>query len=356
MSNLEHFNLGPVSDVDPDVLTDQILDALGLYIEDDAQPEKTNKALDSLTDLMQKVAEGKLTASAAISITKSAGLHDADVEDAIIAQSVIGRRAIAKALATEEEEEDVMSVGLPMRRRLLNQLDLNGDGIVTSEDFNVLLGNFGSSGVGDLNGDGIVNGLDFGLFTSLLGQYGGYDDPVEKEEEEKEEEGEQEEESDPNQDVFDQMDADGDGTISQDEWRDYRQIMRDIRDGELPYDPAYDLNGDGVVNNQDIDIAQNIREGGSPLRKLEHQKEVDMILDAVLDEKKPDFDEKTGIEIAGLLSQTLGTQFGIVDRVRNAIYGRTNAGKDKPGRGPASVTSDAGGPLGSGTTPGGGGG
>ena len=84
-----------MSDVDPDVLTDQILDALGLYIEDDAQPEKTNKALDSLTDLMQKVAEGKLTASAAISITKSAGLHDANVEDAIIAQSVIGRRAIA---------------------------------------------------------------------------------------------------------------------------------------------------------------------------------------------------------------------------------------------------------------------
>tara|TARA_R100001082_G_scaffold29614_2_gene14866 strand:- start:5372 stop:6376 length:1005 start_codon:yes stop_codon:yes gene_type:complete len=334
MSNLEHFNLGPVSDVDPDVLTDQILDALGLYIEDDKPTEESSKSLDSLTDLMQKVAEGKLTASAAISITKSAGLYDPDVEDAIIAQSVIGRRAIAKALATEEEEEeDVLRVGLSMRQRLRNQLDLNGDGYVTLEDLLIA-----------------VESGDAKTWIELFGEYGGvYDIP---------DEGEQEEESDPNQNVRDQMDTNGDGIISNQEWRDYRDHMRLIRDGDLPYDPAYDLDGDGDVDNADIDIANDIRNGGNPLRNLEHQKEVDLITDAVLDEKKPEFDEKEGIEIAGLLSQVLGTQFAIVDRVRRAIYAQKNPGT-KPGGGAVGLTADAGGGGivgGSGNQPGGGGG
>tara|TARA_R100000458_G_C8277191_1_gene252659 strand:- start:1930 stop:2220 length:291 start_codon:yes stop_codon:yes gene_type:complete len=91
MTRTKTFSLGRITDTDPDVLSGQIVDAITIC--DDTNP--VHKSLDTLTAMMQKVAEGKLTASAAISITKSAGLHDSDVEDAILAQSVIGRRAIA---------------------------------------------------------------------------------------------------------------------------------------------------------------------------------------------------------------------------------------------------------------------
>jgi hypothetical protein len=91
MPKTKTFNLGKITSTDPDILAGQIVDAIVLC--DDTKP--VHKSLDTLTVMMQKVAEGKLTASAAISITKSAGLHDSDVDDAILAQSVIGRRAIA---------------------------------------------------------------------------------------------------------------------------------------------------------------------------------------------------------------------------------------------------------------------
>ena len=350
MSNLEHFNLGPVSDVDPDVLTDQILDALGLYIEDDAQPEKTNKALDSLTDLMQKVAEGKLTASAAISITKSAGLHDSDVEDAIIAQSVIGRRAIAKALATEEEEEEeiVMNVGISARQRLINQLDLNGDGYVTVADL-VLAGE-----------QGITES-----WLELFAQYGLVFDDVPEEEKEEEEKEEEENDNDQFDDLLDQIDRGnqgipGDGIIQQGEWD--RWVNR-YNNGQA----IADLNGDGVIDQADFDIALILLErfGEQGIEKQEEvdlQDTVELLAEVLLDADEAPTTEaqvearRNAENVMGAVSVSVGTERGIPARVRGAM-GKKRPSK-KPGSGPTGLTADTGGGGvvgGSGDTPGGGG-
>ncbi len=345
MSNLEHFNLGPVSDVDPDVLTDQILDALGLYIEDDAQPEKTNKALDSLTDLMQKVAEGKLTASAAISITKSAGLHDANVEDAIIAQSVIGRRAIAKALATEEEEEEiVMNVGISARQRLINQLDLNGDGYVTVADL-VLAGE-----------QGITES-----WLELFQQYGLVFDEVP--EEDKEEEEEEENDNDQFDDLLDQIDRGnqgipGDGIIQQGEWD--RWVNR-YNNGNI----IADLNGDGVVDQADFDIALILLErfGEQGIEKQEEvdlQDTVELLAEVLLDADEAPTTEaqvearRNAENVMGAVSVSVGTERGIPARVRGAM-GKKRPDK-KPGSAPSLTADTGGGVVGGGSDqPGGGG-
>ncbi|MFO0828677.1 MAG: hypothetical protein U0572_11100 [Phycisphaerales bacterium] len=47
--------------------------------------------------------------------------------------------------------------------------DLNGDGVVNAADLAILLGNWGSPGLGDLNADGIVNAVDL---ATLLGMWG----------------------------------------------------------------------------------------------------------------------------------------------------------------------------------------
>jgi Ca2+-binding EF-hand superfamily protein len=241
---------------------------------------------------------------------------------------------------------------------LLSQLDLNGDGVVDAADFNILIGNFGQdTDIGDFDGDGTISADDLNLWTELLNQYGGYDDPVEEEEEEEAEEEETEEESeeetDPNQDVFDQMDADGDGTVTQDEWRDYRQVMRDIRDGELEYDEAYDLNGDGVVDDADIQIANQIRNGGTPLfmeeegkqdkeEKKPHEEEVEKLVKLALDESKPGFTVEVAVLLAGALSRAVGVEHGLPQRVREGVNRGIDADK-KPAKAPAALTGDAGG-------------
>lgn len=52
------------------------------------------------------------------------------------------------------------------------------------------------------------------------------------------------------EDLLSQMDTDGDGYISSQEWRAWRDAINDlIENGE--YDPLYDVNGDGVVNEDD---------------------------------------------------------------------------------------------------------
>lgn len=52
------------------------------------------------------------------------------------------------------------------------------------------------------------------------------------------------------QDLLDQMDTDGDGYISSQEWRAWRDAINElIENGE--YDPLYDVNGDGVVDEAD---------------------------------------------------------------------------------------------------------
>lgn len=48
--------------------------------------------------------------------------------------------------------------------------DLNGDGVVDGADVTILLGNWGSPGIGDLDGSGLVDGGDV---TILLGAWGG---------------------------------------------------------------------------------------------------------------------------------------------------------------------------------------
>ncbi len=44
--------------------------------------------------------------------------------------------------------------------------DLNGDGIITSADYNMARG--------DLNGDGIITSADYNIARGLYGGYGGY--------------------------------------------------------------------------------------------------------------------------------------------------------------------------------------
>ena len=168
MSNLEHFNLGPVSDVDPDVVTNQILNALGFSDKEESEGYTPQKAMDSLTDLMQRVAEGKVTSSAALSLVKAAGLHNQDVEDAIVAQSVIGRKAIAKHTEINNVSEDdaLHSFG---------RVDVNEDGKVDSKDLLALVNNWGLSGTGDVNNDGIVNIQDVKLWETLAYMHVGSD-------------------------------------------------------------------------------------------------------------------------------------------------------------------------------------
>mgnify|MGYP003651951123 CR=1 FL=1 len=261
-----------------------------------------------------------------------------------------------KLLNIDRDEEEVMRVGLSLRRRLLNQLDLNGDGRVDSLDFNILLGNFGQdTDIGDFDGDGSITVNDLNLWTELLNQYGGYDDPVEEPEEEEEaEEEESEEETDPNQDVFDDMDADGDGSISQSEWQAYRQNMRDIISGDAEYDARYDLNNDGVVDQTDINLANQIRNGGTPLfmeeegkqedkeEKKPYEEEVEKLAKLALDESKPGFTVEVAVLLAGALSRSVGVEHSLPARVRERI--NRGLGPDKkPAKPTPAFTGDAGG-------------
>jgi hypothetical protein len=47
--------------------------------------------------------------------------------------------------------------------------DLDHDGIVSGADLNILLGDWGTDGIGDLDGSGIVDGADL---TILLAHWG----------------------------------------------------------------------------------------------------------------------------------------------------------------------------------------
>ncbi|MFM7052713.1 MAG: M14 family zinc carboxypeptidase [Planctomycetota bacterium] len=58
----------------------------------------------------------------------------------------------------------VLTAGCPA-----NPADINGDGTIDASDLAIMLGNWGSPGVGDLNGDGTVGGPDL---TILLGSWG----------------------------------------------------------------------------------------------------------------------------------------------------------------------------------------
>ena len=193
------------------------------------------------------------------------------------------------------------------------------------------------------------------LWTELLNQYGGYDDPVEEPEEEEEaEEEESEEETDPNQDVFDDMDADGDGSISQSEWQAYRQNMRDIISGDAEYDARYDLNNDGVVDQTDINLANQIRNGGTPLfmeeegkqedkeEKKPYEEEVEKLAKLALDESKPGFTVEVAVLLAGALSRSVGVEHSLPARVRERI--NRGLGPDKkPAKPTPAFTGDAGG-------------
>jgi len=275
---------------------------------------------------------------------EGAGSAWANMKDRQLEQAAGTKAAAKKQLEIDRDEEEVMRVGMSLRRRLLNQLDLNGDGRVDGEDFQILIGNFGQdTDVGDFDGDGSITIDDLNLWTELLNQYGGYDPAPE----------EQEEEPDPNQEAFDRMDTNGDGTISNQEWRDWRDAANAlIENGE--YDAAYDLNGDGVVDQSDINLARDIRDGQTPLlRELEYQKEVDLLLDTADDDEKPDFDDKAAIDLAGKLSVAFGVESQLPQRVREGL----NRMRDRDSKPKPTITADAGGGLigGTGTTAGGGG-
>ncbi len=72
-----------------------------------------------------------------------------------VSGSFVGKRAVRRALA--------------LFQGLAQSADITLDGTVDAADVAALLGNWGSSGVGDLNGDGVVDALDLGLLLNNWG-------------------------------------------------------------------------------------------------------------------------------------------------------------------------------------------
>ena len=200
-------------------------------------------------------------------------------------------------------------------------------------------------------------------WIELFGEYGGVFDDVPEEENEEEEE---EEENDNSQydDLLDQIDRGNqgipnDGIIQQGEWD--RWVNRYNNGNENA-----DLNGDGVVDQADFDIALILLErfGEEGVQKQEEadlQDVVELIAEVLLDaDEAPTTAEQTRIRrnaenLMGAVSVSVGTERGIPDRVRGAM-GKKRPSKDKPTGGATGLTADAGGGIvgGTGTTAGGG--
>jgi hypothetical protein len=47
--------------------------------------------------------------------------------------------------------------------------DLDGDGLISSTDLNIVLADFGEPGAGDINSDGVVDSLDLNIILMLFG-------------------------------------------------------------------------------------------------------------------------------------------------------------------------------------------
>jgi hypothetical protein len=189
----------------------------------------------------------------------------------------------------------------------------------------MLAENFGQEGdgiPGDLNNDGVVDGADLLIWQSLMGDYGGFDDLPD--------------EADPFADFANDLDANNDGTISNQEWRAWRDAINAlIQSGE--YNAEYDLNGDGVVDNADLNLGRDIRDAYNKgeLRQLEDGSKYDELLTTLAEfanaDDKPAFTDKVGMQFVAGLVLSAGRQLNLRNRYIDKVNAdREEAAKVKP--------------------------
>ena len=321
--------------------------------------------------ILEKVGKGNLSASAAISLIKSMGVLSEEVRSAILSQDVIGRERRRKGRktidleairgSTQEEEEDYIlnPVRNTLRRRLIDMLDLDGDGLVTNDDFQRFVLEWGNA-VGsvegdenwdpdlDLNGDGVIDGADFDLYLNGVVEYGGFDEIVE-EEKEKEEDDDGDEGDEGDDGPHEGLDPNGNGTIRQNEWD---QWMEWWREGDI----RADINGDGVVDAADQKEARRQGaeyghssldmgewEGPLPMIDPKLNKLVSILYYGAMDQET-ELTPQQAIEVAGRTAKVIPVGNNLVGTLRAAFEsaGIRDLETSKPSR-PTSWSTGGGG-------------
>ena len=334
--------------------------------EEGEQEDPLSTENKTVLDILERVGKGRLSASAAMSMVKSMGQMTRHIRNAILAQDVIGRelrRTRGKTIeldavrgTSEDEELDYIlnPVRGNVRGNLLDLLDQDGDGLFTQQDLDRLVQLFLDGNL-DLDGDGDTDADDWQRLNEMIAEYGGIDEV---------EEGDEGDEEDGEWDSPDEsIDRDGDGVITQSEWNLW---MSKWRDGNVN---RADLNGDGVVDAADQEIARQMGEqfgedgldmgeweGPLPMEDPGLNKLVGVLYYNVIDEGTQ-LTAQAAVQMAGDLTKVVGVGSGLVTFLKQALR---RAGKlaDDDGKysAPTTLTGDAGGGGVPGGQPGSGGG